>query len=106
MAVPPARAIGRRDEAGQGVRPEEFDEGAQRQQAVRVDRVQPPSPLRAVDDEPGVLQHSKVLGDRRPADRKAGRDLHDGLRSFAEAVEDRPPGGVAERVEYRLRESG
>ena len=40
-----------------------------------VDRIQAPSAVALVDDEPGLLQHAQVLRDGRPADREAVGEL-------------------------------
>jgi hypothetical protein len=65
-------------------------------ETVRVGLVDPMLARRPVNDEPGVLEYLQVLRDRRPADRKRIRQLAHGLGVCCEALEDGPPGRVAE----------
>jgi hypothetical protein len=45
----------------------------------------------------GFLQPPQVLGDRRAADGQLARELAYRTRAIGEALEDRPPGRIAER---------
>ena len=58
------------------------------------DPVDPPGAVRAVRDQPGLLEHPQMLGNGRAADRQRGGDLGDGLGPAGEALEDGPPGRV------------
>src|SRR5207253_8482212 len=56
----------------------------------------------SIGHEARLLQHAQVLGDRGAADGKVAGDLADRQRTVDQALEDRPPRRVAERVELRL----
>ncbi len=72
-------------------------------QARLVDRVDPTRTLGSVRHEPGVLQHTEVLGHGWPADRKRAGDLDDRKRALGDALEDRTAGGIAKSVELPVR---
>src|SRR4051794_4234938 len=77
--------------------PEGVEVGAQVGQCLRVHLVEPARADFAVDDEPRVLEHLQVLGDRRAADRQLAGELADRPRTLDQALEDGLAGGVPER---------
>jgi hypothetical protein len=50
-------------EPAPAARPQVGEEIAQRRHAVRVDQVQPPLPVAAHPDQPGLAQHLQMQGD-------------------------------------------
>jgi hypothetical protein len=78
-------------------RPELRQERLERLEALRPHDVEAALGLRPDRDEPRVLEHLQMLRDRGPAHRELARELADRARSLAEALEDRPARGVAER---------
>lgn len=64
-----------------------------------VQLVQPPIARSAIDDQVGAFENPQMLGDRRPADWESTGKLADRLRPSQQALEDRPPCRVAERIE-------
>jgi len=79
--------------------PEAIEVGAQRVDACGIQLVDSPISDRSIDDQVRVLQDPQVLRDRRTADREAARELADWLRPLKQTFEDRPAGGITERVE-------
>ena len=92
-------ALGCGLEPREGLVPESVHPFAELRDAGRLQLVQVPRPVAPVRDEPGVLQHSQMLGHGGPAHGKLGCELADGARPRAQALEDLPPRRVAERVE-------
>ena len=82
--------------------PEPVEERAQRVDARGIELVDAPVAVRPIEDQVGLLEHAQVLGDRRPADREVAGQLADRQRAAQQALEDRAPGGVAERVHLRV----
>ena len=62
--------------------------------AVRVHALDATSSFGPVDDEPGVLEHPQVLGDRRPAHGEGIGELADGPGPADQELED----GAASRI--------
>ena len=78
--------------------PEPFEIRAQRIDAGGIDLVDAPVADGAIDDQAGALENPEVLRDGGPADRKVARELADRHRAAQQPLDNRPPGGVAERV--------
>jgi hypothetical protein len=64
-----------------------------------VQPVEPARALRAVDDQPGVLEQPQVARDGGAADRQRVGELADRAVTLLEQLDDRAAVGVAERVE-------
>src|SRR5215218_2824584 len=75
-------------ERGERLVPEALEVRSELGQAVPVHAVEVPRSLAPLADEPGFPQHSKVLGDGRPADRQAAGELTDRLLSTSQPFED------------------
>jgi hypothetical protein len=90
-------------EAGQGLVPEVVEIRAQIAQAVGIEPIDAAGADRLVDDQPGILQHLQVLGDRGPADWQVARQLTDRPWTIGQPFEDGSPRGVAQgRQRIRL----
>jgi hypothetical protein len=63
------------------------------------DQVEPSGADRAVQDQPGLLEHLEVLGHGWPADRQPPGQVADGRWPADQQFEDRPAGRVTERAE-------
>ena len=87
------------------VGPEPVEVLAQRVEAAGVQGIEPPCSFGPVDDEAGELQDAKVLGDRRPADRKPAGKLADGLGPVEEARQNGLPGGIRKSMKLLNRVS-
>jgi len=61
--------------------------------------VQPARTGGVIGDEVGLLENSQVLRDGRAADGKSVGQFADGQRAGEEAVQNGPPGGIAESIE-------
>src|SRR5215469_7600146 len=83
----------------QCVVPDAIEVGPYRTQPFGVELVDPPRALGAADDEPAVLEHAKMLGYRRAADRQLPGQLPDRVRAPGQQLEDRPPGRVADQAQ-------
>src|SRR5439155_22197956 len=68
-------------------------------QSSRADVVQPPGTLLTIRHQARLLQDLEVLGDGGTADGDVGGNLTHRPRPASEQLEDRPPGGIAERVQ-------
>jgi len=86
-------------ESAQCIRPEEVEKCSQPSETVRIYRVEPPVPVRAVDHQTGVLQHLQVLRDGGPADRQVAGNVDHREGSSPQAVEDPATGSIAEGLE-------
>src|SRR5918996_552870 len=89
-AFPPFLELGRQRQALQAVCPEALHELAQPAQALRPRPVETPGSFPTLHDEPGLLQHRQVLGDRRSRDLELGRDLSGGQLCIPDELEDAP----------------
>jgi hypothetical protein len=87
-------------EGAQDVVPELVEPVPQRRQPVAVDPVDVAGAADVVVDQPSLSEHLEVLRDRRPADRHVVGQPGDRTRPAAQRGEDRPPGGVTQRVQY------
>jgi hypothetical protein len=63
------------------------------------DPVQPPLPLRARLDEPGLREHTQVLRDPRLAKAKPVREIADRPLPVSEQIEDRQPPRLCQDLE-------
>src|SRR5262245_51650595 len=84
--------------AGQGSVPERVELVAQGADADRVESVDVTPADRLLVDQPGVLQHFEMLGDRWPADWQACSDVDDCEGLLGEVFDDGSSGRVAEDV--------
>jgi hypothetical protein len=84
-------------EGRQRLVPEPVEISAQLADTGGIELVDPTRPHGAVDDQPRVLEHFEVLGDRRPADRHVFCQLTYGARAIGETLEDRPSRRICER---------
>jgi hypothetical protein len=75
----------------QGFGPEPVELGAKGTHAVRVELVNAAIACPPVDNQPSVLQHLQVLGDRGASDRELRCELADRSRAVSEALENRAP---------------
>src|SRR5260370_39996373 len=73
---------------GQRIRPERFQELAQLDQPVRIERVEPPIACWPIHDETGVLEDLEMLADRRTRDRHVPGDLDDREWTEFEPLDD------------------
>src|SRR5918996_1814769 len=89
-AFPPFLELGRQRQALQAICPEALHELAQPAQALRPRPVETPGSCPALHDEPGLLQHRQVLGDRRSRDLELGGDLSGDQLCIADELEDAP----------------
>ena len=94
-----SRVLGRDLEARARLAPDALEVGADRVDALVVQAVEPPRALGAVGDEAGLLEQPQVPRDGRAADRQLVGELADRAVAAAELLDDRPPVGVAQRVE-------
>ena len=83
-------------EARQGLVPEVVEIPLQRTESIRVHLVDAAGTGPMVGDQSGVLQHLQMLRDGRTADGQLVRELTNRARTLGQALEDRPPGGIAE----------
>jgi hypothetical protein len=81
----------------QGFAPELVEVGAQLGDPVRIELVDAARAQRAIDHQPGGLEHLEVLRDGGSADRQLAGELADRARAVGEALEDRAPRRIAER---------
>jgi hypothetical protein len=56
----------------------------------------------AVEDQPGIFEHTQVLGDGWPADGEGAGKFVDGHRAGSELLEDGHAGGVSDGIEPGL----
>src|SRR4029078_3903756 len=84
-------------EGRERVLPEAFEVLAQLGERVSVDAVEVARPLATLADEAGVLEDAEVLRNGWAGDGQARRDLTDGARALARALENGPPCGVGQR---------
>ena len=84
-------------EGRERVLPEALEVLAQLGERVSVDAVEVARPLAALADEAGLLEDAEVLRNGWAGDGQAERDLTDGARAFAKALENGPPCGVGQR---------
>src|SRR5579863_4850600 len=61
-----------------------------------IDRVDAAIARLPVDHQPGFLERLEMLRDGRPADRQSKGEIADRGRALGQALEDGPPGGIAE----------
>lgn len=76
--------------------PEPIEIGPERREAGWVYDIYATGAFRVIGDEAGLLEHTQVLGDGRPADRKIARQLTHGAWTLDQAFEDGASGGIAE----------
>src|SRR6476646_3931005 len=79
--------------------PELVEEVAHRREPLHPDRVDAARALRAVLDQPGVLEYAQVARDRGAADGEPRRELSDRERRCPQGREDVAADGVFECVE-------
>jgi hypothetical protein len=89
-------------ERGERFRPESIEPAAQRLEAPRVHRIEPPGALGAIDHQSCVLENLQVLGDGGTADVHSVRDLSDRACAAAQALEDPPSGRISQRIQDAL----
>lgn len=65
----------------------------------RVQRARAPLRVAPAHDEPRLLEHLEVLRDRRLAHVERFGEFGDRVDAGAQAIKDRPPGGVGEGAE-------
>ncbi len=75
--------------------------GPQGAHSIRVEPVDPARALGPADDQAAVLEHAKVPGHRRPADRELPGQLPHGAGVLSQQLEDRAPGRVTEQTQAR-----
>src|SRR5260370_33156289 len=66
--------------------------------ALGIELIEPPGALLAVDHQARLLEHLEVLGDRGTSDWQPSGELTHRAGAFGQQLEDRPPGGVAQRA--------
>jgi hypothetical protein len=89
-AFPPFLELGRERQTLQALFPEALHELAQPTEALGSRPVETPGSLPALHDEPRLLQHRQVLGDRRPRHVELGRDLTCGQLGIPDELEYAP----------------
>src|SRR5918999_5493927 len=75
----------------QGFAPEPVELSAKGAHAVRVELVDAPIACGPVDDQPRILQHLQVLGNRRASDRQLRCELAHGSGAVGKALENGAP---------------
>ncbi len=90
-------------ERAQGVVPHPDQPALELALALRGEGVEVARAARRVLNEPGVGEHAQVLADRGAADGQPARELADGQRTLAQALDDAPAHGIAEGVEGAFR---
>ena len=83
--------------------PQLGEERLERLEALRAHHVEPAATLRADGDEPRVLEHVQVLGDRLLGDVEVLGDLVDRAWAVAHEQQHRPPPRLGQGREGRLR---
>jgi hypothetical protein len=91
------RVFSERFEGFESVIPEPVKISAQAFDAGRVQLVDAAVSDLVIENEVGVLEHTQVLRDRRPANRESLGDLVDGGRPFGQALENGQPGWISQR---------
>ena len=74
----------------------------QRFHAGRIDIVDPPRSLAPVIDQARILQNPQMLRNRRPANGEIARQVDHWKWVIGDAVQDREPRRIADRVQSRL----
>src|SRR5205085_4172060 len=97
--APPLLCFGRALEALQPGRQHLGEEAVKVGEALGADAVEPPRPVAALADEPRLLEHRQVLGDRRLRDGEARRDLARASFSLRQQPQDLPALGLGDRLE-------
>src|SRR5215471_17132676 len=86
-------------ERTQDVLPESFQVVPQQRQAIEVNAVELLAPTSFRTQQPRLFQHSEMLRDGWPADRKVARDVVDRARSAPDGFHDRAPRRIGERLQ-------
>src|SRR3954463_2676763 len=79
--------------------PELVEVAAKRIHPVRIELIDPPSPVSLIHNQPGRLEHLQMLRHGGSTDRPFSGQLADSARTFGEPFEDRAPGWIGERCE-------
>jgi hypothetical protein len=78
--------------------PEPIEVVPQRVDAGGIELIEAAVSLGPIDDEVRVFQNPEMLRDGGPADREIAGEFADWLRAIHQALENRPPGGIAQRI--------
>lgn len=89
-------------EGDQGLVPESIEMGSQGADPIGVQLVETPLPVRAVDDQAGLLEYPQMLRHRRATDRELPGQFPDPTGTVSEAFEDGPPSGISQGVELSM----
>ena len=79
-----------------------FEIVTERVNAGGIELVQPAVADWLIDHEMGLLEHAQVLRDGRAADGKVACELANRHGAVEQTLENRPPGGVAQRCQLSV----
>src|SRR6186997_3454682 len=92
-------AVGFLFEGVEGVAPEALQVAAQLLEPARLDAIDATRALAPRAHQPGLVQHTEVLGDRGTRDVEPGREPADRQRSAAQALEDLAPRRIGQGLD-------